>query len=230
MKKSKTYRGFSKNTIAFLKKLRENNNKPWFESHKQDYENYLLSPLKNLVADLSDLMFSIDSDFEISPAVNKTISRIHRDTRFSKDKSPYKTSHWITFKKPRKDWKDAPAYFFEITPDSYRYGMGFYGAGPDTMARFRELIDKNPKEFQEAITFFPKQKTFVLEGEKYKRILDGTKTKEIQDWRQRKNLYLVCNNKINDGLFSNKLALDLISGFSSLAGLYNFLLRVNRRD
>ncbi|MEW6457318.1 MAG: DUF2461 family protein [Acidobacteriota bacterium] len=72
---------------------------------------------------------------------------------------------WIVFKRPNKDWKDAPAYFFEISPDSYRYGMGFYSASPDTMDRFREMIDKKPKEFLKAISFYAKQQIFVVEGE-----------------------------------------------------------------
>jgi len=226
MKRERKFEGFSKDSIAFLRKLKANNNKQWFESHKKDYENYLLLPLKNLVTDVGEIMLSIDSDFEISPAVNKTISRVYRDTRFSHDKSPYKISHWITFKKPRKDWKDAPAYFFEISPDSYRYGMGFYGAAPDTMAKFRELIDEKPKEFQKAISFYAKQKTFVLEGEKYKKIFDEAKSEEIQNWYQRKNFYLVCNRKIDDILFSEKLANSLISDFGSLADFYHFLLQI----
>ncbi len=220
------FKGFSKDSITFLKELKKNNNKQWFESHKQDYENLLLTPLKNLVTDMGIFMFSIDSDFEVRPAVNKTISRIYRDTRFSYDKSPYKTSLWITFKRPQKGWKDAPAYFFEMSPKSYRFGMGFYSATPKTMKKFRKLIDKKPKEFQKAISFYSKQKTFVLEGEKYKRIFDETKPEEIQDWYQRKSFYLVCNKKIDNALFSKKLEDDLISGFSSLANFYRFLLKV----
>jgi len=220
------FKGFSRNSIAFLKELKKNNNKQWFEPRKQDYENLLLLPLKNLVANIGSFMLSIDSYFEVRPAVNKTISRIYRDTRFSRDKSPYKTSLWITFKRPKKGWKDAPAYFFEISPNSYRFGMGFYSATPKTMKKFRELIDKKPKEFQKAISFYPRQKTFALEGEKYKRIFDETKPKKIQDWHQRKNLYLVCNRKIDNVLFSDKLKDDLVSGFSSLADFYHFLLKI----
>ncbi len=68
------------------------------------------------------------------------------------------------------------------------------------MTLIREIIDENPKEFLKAISFFAKQKTFVLEGEKYKRIIDKTKPEKIQNWYQRKNMYLVCNRKIDDTL------------------------------
>ncbi len=222
------FNGFSKETIIFLNQLLVNNNKSWFETHKKDYENFVLQPLKNIVIALNDSMLAIDPFFETRPMINKTISRIYRDTRFSKDKSPFKTSCWITFKRPKKDWKDAPAYFFEITPEMYRYGMGFYCATPKTMALFRNLIDEKTSDFKKAITFYEKQKTFVLEGEKYKRTLNDTLPKDIQEWYQRKNFYLVCTREIDDHLFSPKLLDKLKENFETLSGLYQFLLNVRK--
>ena len=90
-------------------------------------------------------MRSIDPEIEVAPG--RAVSRVFRDTRFSKDKSPYKTSHWITFKRPRKNWQNFPAFFFEISPDTYRYGMGFFSADRATMDRFREGLETNPSVF-----------------------------------------------------------------------------------
>jgi len=223
MDRKKIFKGFAEETFEFLKDLKTYNNKGWFEQHKQDYQNFLLEPLKDLVTDLGDFMLTIDPYFEVRPAVNKTISRIHRDTRFSKDKSPYKTRMWITFKRPNKNWKDAPAYFFEISTNSYRFGMGLYSASPNTMNQFRETIDNNPNEFLKTISFYSKQKFFVIEGEQYKKIIDKDKSQEIQDWYQRKNLYLVCNRRIDKRLFNSKLSDDLISGFKILEPFYHYL-------
>ncbi|MBI5193759.1 MAG: DUF2461 domain-containing protein [Nitrospirae bacterium] len=223
-----TFNGFSENTLDFLRNLEANNNKVWFEANKQDYQKYILEPLQNLVKDLGEFMLTIDPNFEIRPSVDKTISRIYRDTRFSKDKSPYKSTAWITFKRLRKDWMDAPAYFFEITSDSYRYGMGYYGASPDTMYKFREMIDKNPEEFLKTIAACMKQRLFTVEGEKYKKIFDEDKSEEIRNWYQRKNMYLVCNRKIDENLFNRALIDDLISGFDLLAPFYNYLWRLKQ--
>jgi uncharacterized protein (TIGR02453 family) len=221
--------GFSRNTLRFLKGLEVNNNKTWFEAHRRDYEEYVLGPLRNLVIDLEEFMLEIDPYFEIAPVVNKTISRIYRDTRFSKDKSPFRSTVWITFKNQSRDWTTlVSGYFFELSLNSYRYGMGFYNAAPAIMSKFREMIDTEPKEFLQAISFFSKQKTFVLEGDKYKKIFDKNKPKEIQDWYQRKNLYLVCNRKIDDILFSSKLVDDLASGFNLVAPFYHYLQKIGR--
>ena len=220
------FNGFSPKTLKFLRGLKANNNKVWFEGHRADYEQYVLGPLRDLVTDLGDFMLDIDMRFEITPAVNKTISRIYRDTRFSKDKSPFRSTVWITFKNRKKDWTTRVCgYFFELSIDSYRYGMGFYDAAPAIMNKFRQLIDENPKEFLKAISFFDKQKTFILEGEKYKRIIDKNKPEKIQYWYQRKNMYLVCNRKIDDTLFSSKLVDDLNYGFGLIAPFYHFLQR-----
>ena len=221
------YNGFSPKTLKFLRGLKANNNKAWFQSHRADYEEHVLQPLRDLVTDLGDFMLDIDPCFEITPAVNKTISRIYRDTRFSKNKSPFRSKVWFTFKNQIKDWTThVCGYFFELSTNSYRYGMGFYNAAPAIMSRFREMIDDNPKEFQKAISFFEKQKTFILEGEKYKRIIDKSKPEKIQHWYQRKSMYLVCNRKIDDTLFSRKLVDDLIVDFNMIAPLYQYLQRI----
>ncbi len=227
MGEDRKFKGFSLKTLKFLKGLDANNNKKWFEAHRSDYEEYVLQPLRDLVTDLGDTMLDIDPCFEITPAVNKTISRIYRDTRFSKDKSPYRSVVWFTFKNRNKDWMThVCGYFFELSIKSYRYGMGFYNAAPAIMTKFREMIDENPKEFLKAISFFEKQHTFVLEGEKYKRIIDKSKPENIQHWYQRKNMYLVCNRKIDNTLISSKLVDDLANGFNMAAPLYHYLQKV----
>ena len=206
--------------------LGKNNRKEWFELHKSDYQDHILKPLQALVAELGQFMLSIDPHLEVTPAVNRTISRIYRDTGFSKDKSPYKTNHWITFKRLRKDWKDYPAFFFEISPESYRYGMGFYSASRETMDRFRRNIDSDPRTFMTAIAFYSKQQVFVIEGDEYKRPLKTDIPKELQNWYNRKNLYLVCNRQMEESNIDKKLISDLVDGFQMIAPFYCYLCDV----
>ncbi len=70
------FNGFSPQSFQFLHDLCQNNNKEWFELHKPDYQEHILQPLQRLVAGLGPMMLSIDPDFEVRPALNKTISRI----------------------------------------------------------------------------------------------------------------------------------------------------------
>jgi len=217
------FTGFSQETLDFLSGLEANNNKPWFESHRGDYETHLLTPMRALVHELTELMLSIDPLLEVSPAVNKTISRIYRDTRFSRDKSLFRSNMWIAFKRPAKDWKICPAFFFELFPDRYRYGMGFYSATAATMRCFREMIDEQPKEFAKAIAFTKTDKRYEIAGAEYKRIIDPDKPKHIQTWYQKRDLCLLCNRRINKRLFGVKVLHELFDGFAMLRPIYQVL-------
>ena len=108
MKSIEKFAGFTPETFEFFAGLRENNYKPWFEEHKPVYELEVLQPLKALVFAMTPAMYSIDSQMNFRP--NKIISRIYRDIRFSKDKSPYKTNMWITFQRMVSDWECYPGF------------------------------------------------------------------------------------------------------------------------
>lgn len=224
MAKKDSFTGFTPSTLDFLRDLANNNRKEWFEEHREEYRQCVQEPLQQLASALAGPLTVIDPDLITDP--RRVISRIHRDTRFSRNKSPYKTTMWLTFKRPLKEWQDAPCFFFEIGVDFYRFGMGFYSASKGTMDRLRQVIDRKPDEFRRAVAFLAGQDTFALEGEKYKRLLDGQKEEDILEWYQRKNLYLVCNRGIDERLFSRRVLNDLTAGFGQLAPFYHWLWRL----
>lgn len=220
------FKGFLPETISFLINLKENNNKAWFEANKTNYQKFLLKPLHELVIELSPFMLSIDPLFEVNP--KKAVSRINRDIRFSHDKSPYRANMWIAFKRIYLDWKVEPTYFFEILPDYYRYGMGFYNIPRETMNKIRAMIDSDNKEFQKVNSLYKKQEIFVLEGEKYKKTLKPNLSADLNEWYQRKELYFVCNKKIDERLYGPILVDDLIEGFKLLAPIYRFFIELKK--
>jgi len=218
------FKGFTDETLKFFNELKFNNDKTWFELHKITYIKYVKNLFYDLILDLNPAMISIDPQFEMRP--EKIISRIYRDTRFSYDKSPYKTNVWITYKKTIENWMDYPAYFFELFGDSYRYGMGFYSAAKDTMDSLRKSIKKNRALIINDFYGIVKNSNFIIEGEMYKRKLANDLPEELQTWYQRKNLYFTCNKEIDDDLFSNKLVSNLIEGFEALKPIYYFLIKM----
>ena len=219
--------GFTTKTIEFLTNLQANNNKQWFEAHRGEYERYLLSPMRALVEELAPTILMIDPLLDISPRIDKTISRIHRDVRFSKDKSPYRTTLWIVFKHNRKDWQDTPGFFMEFSVGKYRYGSGFYSASKRTMDRLRDMIDTDPQAFLETVAFL-KSGPFELEGVTYKRVLDPSKTGVLLDWYQRRNCYVVRNREMDRLFFSRKLADELSDAFITMKPLYDFLWKAKQ--
>jgi uncharacterized protein (TIGR02453 family) len=221
------FEGFSRKTFAFLRDLGRNNDKAWFKTHRAVYDEHVLQPLRDLVTDLADFMLGIDLSFEVAPAVGKTISRIYRDTRFSKDKSPFHDCAWIVFKRSGKDWAHyVPGYFLEIGSRSYRYGLGFYDAAPDLMARFRQQIDEDPGSFLKAVEWFGDQNVFTLEGERYKRPIGQDKPEPIRTWYGYKSFYLTSNHAIDEAILSPKFADQLATHFGLAAPLYRYTHRI----
>lgn len=218
----RNFSGFSVNSVKFLKELRGHNNRAWFESHRDKYENHLLLPLRCLVMDLGPTMLTVDPLFEIRPAVNRTISRIQRDLRFSRNRTPFRTSVWITFKHSGSNRPDRPAYFFEIGPEYYRYGMGFYAAPAGTMSALRDRINTQPERFRQMVSFLSRQKEMVVEGEIYRRPPSSGKDQDFLNWVQRKNVYVVCKRSIDDRLFSRKILTELKARFLMLKPLYQY--------
>ena len=91
-----SHRQFSRESITFLSEVKRQNSKEWYEKNKSVYKSYLLEPFQNIVESLTPVMQIIDPHIEVTPAIGKTISRIYRDTRFSKDKSQFRDRMWLT--------------------------------------------------------------------------------------------------------------------------------------
>ncbi|HOO27723.1 MAG TPA: DUF2461 domain-containing protein [Lachnospiraceae bacterium] len=215
---------FSKDTLYFLQEVHQQNSKEWFGDNKDWYNEALITPLKNFVLFLSETMSGIDGEFELMPGINKTISRINRDTRFSKDKSLYKDRMWVTFKKAGKDKTDYPAYFFEISPYSFRYGMGFFSASSGSMKSLRALMQKKEKQFGKIVSAIEKKGIFQVEGEIYKKNMFCDRPSELQKWYNRKNIYLVYNGENVGELFQEDFMEHIKEDFISLTDLYLFFV------
>lgn len=222
------FEGFSENTIMYLKNLRGNNNKIWFNETKSDYEKYLLGKFQDLVIELGPSMLEIDSYFDINP--KKCISRIYRDVRFSKDKSPYRANMWLSFKRVFKDWKTEPTYYFEISPENYRFGMGFYNMPREVMEKLRDLIVNGDEEFNKIFNLYKNQKLFKLKGDMYKRVLNDNIEVEFREWYQKKEIYFVCERNIDELLYSKELSAELLHGFKLLAPIYEFFFNLKGQE
>ncbi|MFH1176569.1 MAG: DUF2461 domain-containing protein [Acidobacteriota bacterium] len=221
------FRGFTPTTLEFLAEVKRRDSRDWFEAHRPVYEEHVLGPCRELVAALAELMVDIDAGFDVSPLIGATISRLRRDTRFSRDPSLYRDHVWLAFRRRREDWQDAPAYFFEISPTGWRYGMGYYQASRRTMDGLRRRIDRDPARFVATIAFCREGGGIELVGERYRRPLPCDHGPEVDAFYQCKSFYLVGNRGVDELLFSPDLATELEGAFHALAPLYRFLLEVS---
>ena len=220
---------FSIKTLDFLSENRMRNNKAWFNEHKSDYQNLVLAPFVELVEKLAPTMLEMDSLLICEPKVDKCISRIYRDTRFSKDKSFYRDVMWCFFMRIKKLTGGQPGFFFELSQAGFRYGCGYYMAATDTMDSMRELILNDDKDFQKALKTFEKQSVFGMEGESYKKSRHPQSPENLRNWLDRKTICFIHNSKDFDLLFSDKLPDKIAEDFQRIKPIYQFLMKCEER-
>lgn len=135
-------------TLKFLKDLRKNNHKPWFDAHRPAYES-ARKDFEIFVQSLIDGMSKKDSDL-LGLTAKACMFRINRDVRFSKDKSPYKTNFGAFFNKGGKKAMTA-GYYFHLEPGKIFIGGGLYMPMPPDLAKVRQEIDYNLKDFKKIV-------------------------------------------------------------------------------
>lgn len=140
---------FSEKTFKFLRALARNNNRPWFEEHRKDYEAQLKGPFQRLIADLEPDLLAISPHYRADPRGNGgSLFRIHRDTRFSNDKTPYKTWGGARFFHARSKQVPAPSFYLHVQPGNSFLGGGIWHPEPDVQRRIREFLVDNPAGWQ----------------------------------------------------------------------------------
>ena len=216
------FTGFSQKTIDFMWGLRLNNNKPWFEEHKQDFINDFQTPMKALAGEVHERIIANYSDRGF---IHK-VSRVYKDARRIRDGEPYRPNLWFSLERKVENWTCTPVFWFELTPDNWSYGVGYWQAKSQTMANFRAGIDENPKAFEKLIAPLAKQDEFVLDGDEYARRKESTaKLSELAaTWYNKKGFCLIHTQTNGDELFSTDLADRLVNGYEFLMAFYDYFV------
>jgi uncharacterized protein (TIGR02453 family) len=140
------FSGFPKEGILFLKRLKRNNNRIWFEKHKDEYESLVKLPMQSLIASIQPQFREFAPEYEFHP--RKSLFRIYRDIRFSNDKTPYKThaaAHAVL--RGGKKGLGASGYYLHIEPGMVYAGAGIYMPESDQLKKIRRAIADHSEEF-----------------------------------------------------------------------------------
>lgn len=218
------FNGFSGDALKFLFENRMNNSKEWYDSHKDVYKEHVYNPFVQLVNELAPTMSEIDEQLITVPS--KLISRVRRDTRFTKDKTLYRDNVWLVFLRDKTLMSTAPCYWFELSQKGTSYGIGYYGAQTGTMSKMREMIINKHHNFIEALNYYESQSQFTIGGDMYKRSKFPDQPENLKTWLDRKNIYFESTQKDFKLAFSKELPSVLIKGFKELKPIYDFLCRV----
>ena len=162
-------RYFTQTSFDFLKKLKKNNNRDWFHEHKDDYEEVIRTPALRFIGDMSEDLASISPHFFAIPKkVGGSLMRVHRDVRFGKDKSPYKTNIGIQFRHAMGKDVHAPGFYLHIAEEECFVGVGIWRPDAPALAKIRDGIVTYSKQWLAASQDKPFKKHFQFSGESLK--------------------------------------------------------------
>ncbi len=215
------FQGYTQETVDFMWGIRFNNERGWFMEHKEQYQKHLLEPTRALA---EQVYAGLREKLPDEPLMMK-VSRIYRDARRLHGRGPYKDHLWFCVRTGDEDWTGRPTFYFEIAPDYYSYGMGFWAASPATMERFRKQVQADPRELEKLVRAFNRSGRFALTGPEYARD-KGTPNELLRPWIQKKSLSLQFEKPLDERIFSPALAREIVDELGELVPFYRFFAKL----
>jgi len=161
---------FSEGTFTFLSRLGENNNRDWFNDHKDEYEALVRQPALVFIRAMAPELARFASQFVADDRkLGGSLMRIHRDVRFSKNKLPYKTNIGIQFRHRQGRDVHAPGFYLHIEAHEAFVGAGIWHPEADTLRKIRAYIDAHPTRWQAVLEDGEFSRWFHMSGESLKR-------------------------------------------------------------
>ena len=197
------FNGFTDDTVQFLMDLKFHNNTDFFHQNHDRYVEAVQTPFYEMITALAPEMRKIDPLMEIRP--HRCLSRIHRDTRFTRDKSLF--------------------YFFEFGPDRLDWGMGIWGENRELMDLFRKKLRANPAGITALIddVDMPAHRLF-LGGSSFRRMEVPAEIPErMKPWYTRKDMYIGKYDPPRQWAFSERVLKETLKDFRALAPVYQLL-------
>lgn len=213
------FQGYNQGTFEFFMAIRFNNNRMFFQENREWYLRDVREPSLALTEALAPTALDLDGEFDCRG--HKVVSRINRDIRFSRDKSPYRDHVWLAFHRADEEKGKTPSVYFELREEGGSYGMGFYRENRPAMDALRRRIAADPAY---ALDLLKPLADFTLYAVPNSRIKppEGLPA-GLHALYCARNFYLECGIDDFELLRSPDLAEELQKGFMRLKPLYRFV-------
>lgn len=167
------FNGFG-TTLRFLDELADHNDRDWFAENKDRYESCVLEPALAFIAAMQEPLARFAPQFEAIPKrAGGSLMRVYRDTRFSRDKAPYKTNVGIQFRHAAGKDVHAPGYYLHIEPGDIFVAAGLWRPEPTALAGIRKAIVEKPGDWQAARDAAAFRRYYTLGGQALARVPRG---------------------------------------------------------
>ena len=164
------FNGFGADTVRFLEDLEDNNNRAWFQENKHRYDSDVLDPALAFIGAMGPLLARVSECFTAIPKrMGGSLMRVYRDTRFSRDKTPYKTNIGIQFRHEQGKDVHAPGYYLHIETTGCFLGAGMWHPEPAALKAIRERIAEHPDAWRKVLRSRRFKSEFTFAGNTLKR-------------------------------------------------------------
>ena len=196
------YATFTPETLKFLRELKVNNNRDWFAANKNRYEEDVLDVALRFIQSMHDPLQEIAPHFTAIPKrMGGSMMRVYRDTRFSKNKTPYKTNIGIQFRHEQAKDVHSPGYYVHIDPEEVFLGAGMWRPDSDSLAGIRQRIADKQVEWLRARDDKTFKRHFRLGGQSLVRPPKGyDKDHPLLDDLKRKDFIAVKSMDLQEAL------------------------------
>jgi uncharacterized protein (TIGR02453 family) len=222
------FEGFPKQSVTFLTDLKKNNNKDWFHREKQGYETYIMEPARTFVVEMGRRLRSIAPHINAIPKVNQSLFRIHRDTRFSHDKTPYKTNLGVWFWEGKRKRMECSGFYFHYGDGKLMLGVGMHVLSSGLLKRYREAVadEKLGPELVRSANKIAKQ-GYAIGVKHYKRVPRGYDSQHPRvEFLLHKGLTASVEEKLPEVFFSPKIVDYTFSHFKRMEPIHQWLRKV----
>ena len=185
------FTGFPPAAPRFFRALAKNNDKAWFEAHRADYEESVLGPARAFVVEVGKRLAKDVPGINADPRTDRSIFRLHRDIRFSPDKSPFKTHLGILWWEGLGHKLESAGFYFQLSATEIYLGDGFYHFSKDALAAYRErVLDPKAGPALQRAAREVERRGYTVGGEQTQRVPRGLDPEHPRaDLLRRKGLY-----------------------------------------
>ncbi|MBQ4626887.1 MAG: DUF2461 domain-containing protein [Clostridia bacterium] len=217
------YNGITRDSLFMLADNRFRNSKAYYEEHKEQIKSGVTVPMRQIAGIIGEELLSLDPILNTIPT--KMVSRVRRDTRYTKDKSLYRENMWIMFMRPKHEWLGYPCFWFEVTPSNYSMGIGFYGDEPGLLETFRKNLRERPEEFRKAAEKCVKSGSVFFKRQ-YKRPFADC-PEGLEEYYNAKDVGFISFSEQLEDLENEKIIEIIRKKFKAYSPMYEFLLSVS---
>lgn len=217
--------GITTDAMLLLAENRFRDSRDFYEENKERIKALAVNPMRQIAAALGDQLYELDPYMNLDPS--RMVSRVRRDTRFTKDQHLYRENLWIMFMRHKNEWPHFPCMWFEFTPRGYSLGIGLFYQTPGLLEFWRSEMREKPAEFKKAVKLCESVGAHT-DGEHYKRPKEGC-PKGLEDYYNLKEVYFSLASGNTDDLKDETIINRLKECYSAFEPMYRFMLRVSEK-